>query len=66
MQASLESGIPILFGVITADTTEQAEARSGKRADNKGYEAALSAVEMATLMREMDAPVSMTLTQGSN
>ena len=66
MQVSLETGIPVLFGVITADTTEQAEARSGERGDNKGYEAALSAIEMAQLMREMDSPASITLTQGSN
>ena len=66
MQASLETGVPVLFGVITADTTEQAEARAGARTDNKGYEAALSAIAMASLMREMDSPVSITLTQGSN
>ena len=66
MQVSLETGVPVLFGVITADTTDQAEARSGERADNKGYEAARSAVEMAQLMREIDTPVSKTLTRGSN
>ncbi len=53
MQASLQTGIPVLFGVITADTTEQAEARAGEKADNKGYEAALSAIEMVNLLREM-------------
>jgi 6,7-dimethyl-8-ribityllumazine synthase len=53
MQASLATGVPILFGVITADTQEQAEARSGGKADNKGYEAALSAVEMVNLLRDM-------------
>jgi 6,7-dimethyl-8-ribityllumazine synthase len=56
MQASLATGVPILFGVITADTQEQAEARSGDKADNKGYEAALSAVEMVNLLRDMGSP----------
>ncbi|MEP6947199.1 MAG: 6,7-dimethyl-8-ribityllumazine synthase [Acidobacteriota bacterium] len=54
-QAALESGIPVLFGVITADNMDQAVARSREKADNKGYEAALSAVEMATLMQGMKA-----------
>jgi 6,7-dimethyl-8-ribityllumazine synthase len=53
MQASLETGVPILFGVITADTREQVVARSGEKADNKGYEAALSAIEMADVMRKL-------------
>ena len=53
MRASILTGVPVMFGVITADTREQAEARSGEKADNKGYEAALSAVEMATLIKEM-------------
>ena len=56
MQASLTTGVPILLGVITADNSEQAEARSGEEADNKGYEAALSAVEMAALFRNMARP----------
>lgn len=51
----MKSGVPVMFGVITADTHEQAVARCGERADNKGYEAALSAIEMVTLFREMDA-----------
>ena len=54
MRASMDTGVPVMFGVITADTVEQAEARAGEKADNKGYEAALSAIEMATLLREMD------------
>ncbi len=54
MQASIETGVPVMFGVITADTVAQAEARAGEKADNKGYEAALSAIEMATLLRDMD------------
>lgn len=55
MQASLQTGVPILFGVITADNIQQAAARSGEKSDNKGYEAALSAVEMVNLFREMSS-----------
>ena len=47
---SLETGLPIIFGVITADTLEQAIERSGSKAGNKGWDAALAAVEMANLM----------------
>ena len=54
MQAALQSGVPVMFGVITADTIEQAEARAGDGIDNKGYEAALSAIEMATELRKLD------------
>lgn len=54
MQASMQTGVPVLFGVITADNLEQAEKRSGKKSDNKGYEAALSAVEMVNLFRAMN------------
>ena len=54
MQASMDTGVPVMFGVITADNMEQAEARCGEKADNKGYEAALSAVAMANLIREMN------------
>jgi 6,7-dimethyl-8-ribityllumazine synthase len=66
MQVSLETGIPVLFGVITADTVEQAEARAAERSDNKGFEAARAAIEMTHLMREIASPVSITSTQGSN
>lgn len=54
MQASMQTGVPVLFGVITADTMEQALARSGQKADNKGYEAALSAVEMVHAIKDMN------------
>jgi 6,7-dimethyl-8-ribityllumazine synthase len=52
-QLSLESAIPIAFGVITADTIEQAIERAGTKAGNKGWDAALSAIEMANLYREL-------------
>lgn len=54
LQASMRSGIPVMFGVITADTMQQALDRTGEKANNKGYEAAMSAVEMVNLFREMD------------
>ena len=54
MQASIETGIPVMFGVVTADTLEQAEARCGGAVGNKGYEAAMSAIEMANLSREIE------------
>ena len=54
LQASMQTGIPVMFGVITADTMQQALDRTRERADNKGYEAARSALEMVTLFREMD------------
>ena len=54
LQASMQSGVPVMFGVITADTMQQALDRTGEKADNKGYEAAVSAIEMVNLFREMD------------
>jgi len=48
--ASMESGVPIIFGVITTDTIEQAIERAGTKAGNKGWSAAMAAVEMANLM----------------
>ncbi|MBI5575252.1 MAG: 6,7-dimethyl-8-ribityllumazine synthase [Deltaproteobacteria bacterium] len=52
-QVTLESGIPVAFGVLTTDTIEQAVERAGAKAGNKGFEAALSAIEMAKLLRQM-------------
>lgn len=53
MQASLSSGVPIAFGVITADTLDQALARSSGMPGNKGVEAALCALEMADVLRQL-------------
>jgi 6,7-dimethyl-8-ribityllumazine synthase len=50
-KVSLESGIPISFGIITADTLEQAIERAGTKAGNKGWDAAHSAIEMVNLFR---------------
>jgi len=52
--SAMDSGIPITFGVITADTLEQAVERAGTKMGNKGWEAALAAVEMARLYRGLD------------
>lgn len=50
---TLETGVPVAFGVLTTDTIEQAIERAGTKAGNKGFEAALSAIEMAKLLRQM-------------
>jgi 6,7-dimethyl-8-ribityllumazine synthase len=52
-QVSLESGIPIGFGVLTPDTLEQALDRAGMKAGNKGAEAALSAIEMIQVLKQL-------------
>ncbi|HET9077891.1 MAG TPA: 6,7-dimethyl-8-ribityllumazine synthase [Acidimicrobiales bacterium] len=49
-RASLDTGVPVVFGVLTTDTIEQAVERSGTKAGNKGFEAAMTAIEMANLM----------------
>ena len=51
-EAGLQTGVPVMFGVITANTLEQAVARAGEKRDNKGYDAALAAVEMVNLYKE--------------
>ena len=51
-QAGMETGVPVLFGIVTADTLEQAIDRAGVKAGNKGFEAAMSAVELVNLYRE--------------
>jgi len=52
-KVALDAGIPVMFGVITADTIEQAVERSGTKAGNKGWEAASAAIEMASLMKAL-------------
>ncbi|HVF28231.1 MAG TPA: 6,7-dimethyl-8-ribityllumazine synthase [Pyrinomonadaceae bacterium] len=51
-QAAMETGVPVLYGIVTADTLEQAIDRAGVKAGNKGFEAAMSAVELVNLYRE--------------
>ena len=57
-RASTQTGVPVMFGVVTADTLDQAINRSGVKAGNKGYEAAMSAVEIVNLYKEMDSSSS--------
>lgn len=52
-QIALDSKIPVLFGILTTDTIEQAIERAGAKGGNKGYDAALSAIEMANLIKEL-------------
>ena len=52
-QVSLGTGVPVVYGVITTDTLEQAVERSGTKAGNKGFDAAVSAIEMANLVKSI-------------
>ena len=51
--AALDTGVPIAFGVITSDTIEQAVERAGSKAGNKGWDAAITAIEMAQVIRKL-------------
>jgi 6,7-dimethyl-8-ribityllumazine synthase len=53
MRAQLDTGVPVMFGVLTVNTRQQADERSGKGIDNKGDEAAVGAIEMALLIRTL-------------
>jgi 6,7-dimethyl-8-ribityllumazine synthase len=53
-QVSLDSNVPVTFGVITADTLDQAIERAGTKAGNKGFDAALAALEMIDLWQAID------------
>lgn len=53
-QVSLQSEIPVMFGVLTTDNIEQAIERAGSKAGNKGYECATGAIEMVNVIREME------------
>lgn len=52
-RAALDTGVPVIFGVLTTDTIEQAIERAGTKAGNKGAEAAVTAIEMTTLLRDL-------------
>jgi 6,7-dimethyl-8-ribityllumazine synthase len=54
-QTSLEFGVPVAFGVLTCETLEQAIDRAGAKSGNKGFDAAMTAVEMGNLMRQLRA-----------
>ena len=49
----MQTGVPVIFGIITADTLEQAIERAGTKAGNKGWDAAISAIEMADLLPKL-------------
>lgn len=51
---SLETGVPVMFGILTTETIEQAIERAGTKAGNKGYDCAVGAIEMVNLLREID------------
>jgi len=51
--ASMETGVPIAFGVLTTDTIEQAVERAGSKSGNKGWDAAMVAIEMAQLLKKL-------------
>ena len=51
-KVQLDAGVPVIFGVLTTDTIEQAVERAGTKAGNKGWDAAVSALEMANLLRD--------------
>ena len=53
-QVSLNCGLPVAFGVLTCDTIEQAVERAGTKAGNKGFDAAMTAMEMVNLFKELD------------
>jgi 6,7-dimethyl-8-ribityllumazine synthase len=52
-QAALATGVPVIFGLLTCDTLEQAINRAGAKAGNKGFEAALAAIEMVNLLKQL-------------
>jgi 6,7-dimethyl-8-ribityllumazine synthase len=54
LQAGLATGVPVIFGVLTTETVEQALNRSGLKAGNKGVDAALAAIEMVNLLRRIE------------
>jgi 6,7-dimethyl-8-ribityllumazine synthase len=54
MQAGLATGVPVIFGVLTTDTIEQALNRAGLKSGNKGADAAIAAIEMANLLQRLD------------
>jgi 6,7-dimethyl-8-ribityllumazine synthase len=58
MQASLATGVPVIFGILTTDTVEQALNRAGLKGGNKGSDAALAAIEMVNLLAKLERPSS--------
>jgi len=52
-QATMQTGVPVIYGIVTADTIEQAVERAGTKAGNRGFDAAVSAIEMGNLMGQL-------------
>jgi 6,7-dimethyl-8-ribityllumazine synthase len=52
-RVALETGVPVIFGILTCDTLEQAINRAGAKAGNKGFDAAMTAIEMVNLLRQL-------------
>ncbi len=65
-QISLETGVPVIFGVLTLETIEQGLERSGSKAGNKGFEAIQAAIEMADLLRQLPQPAQRPLATSSH
>ena len=55
-RAAQETGVPVIFGILTTDTIDQAIERAGTKAGNKGFDAAVAAIEMANLLRQLPGP----------
>ena len=64
-RAALDTGVPVIFGVLTCDTLEQAMNRAGGKAGNKGHDAALAALEMASLLRKL-SPATQSRKKGTS
>jgi len=58
MRAQLDTGIPVIFGVLTTDTVDQALDRAGGKSGNKGFDSAAAAIEMADLLRQLPKPAA--------
>ena len=57
-EAGLSTGVPVIFGILTCDTLEQAINRAGAKSGNKGFDAALAAIEMVNLIRQLPGGAS--------
>ena len=64
LRAGMETHVPVIFGVLTTDTAAQARARAGDDSNNKGSESAMAAVEMANLLRGLDAVLTPAVPAG--
>ncbi|MBF0377317.1 MAG: 6,7-dimethyl-8-ribityllumazine synthase [Desulfamplus sp.] len=63
---SLDSGVPVIFGILTTDTIEQAIERAGTKAGNKGFDSAIAAIEMANLMSDISEIDTNTMSKSAS